>query len=537
MIRDADLHASCLCFGVQNITTDALPNDLTALRALVIESRAETFRWRVAAKHHELTIEKLKLQLARLRRMQFGRSSEKLSAQIEQLELLIEEIETPSAVPAPSAVPTPVRTSAKPARRPLPEHLPREPVIHEVACACPSCGGGLRRIGEDVAEVLDYVPSHWKVIRHIRPKFACDACDRIVQAAAPTRPIARGLAGAGLLAHVLVSKYCDHLPLYRQSEIYAREGVELERSTLADWVGESAALLAPLVERIGTHVFSGSKVHGDDTPVPVLAPGLGRTKTGRLWTYVRDDRPAGSQVSPAVLFRYTPDRRGEHPKEHLKNFRGTLQADAYAGFQHLYGTGRINEAACWAHVRRKFFDLLEATQSTIAQEAIERIRALYAIEEQINGKPPDQRRAQRQARAGPLLDDLKTWLNGTASQLSAKSALALAIRYATSRWTALTRYRDDGTLEIDNNSAERALRAVALGRKNYLFCGADSGGERAAAIYTLIGTAKLNGIDPEAYLRHVLDRIADHPINQIGALLPWNLASELSKPCQERKAA
>jgi len=517
-------------------TSEALPTDIAALQALVLQGRAESSRLQAAIKHHELTIEKLKLQLARLRRMQFGRSSEKLSQQIEQLELLIEELETPGAVPAP-AVPQPERTSSPPARRPLPEHLPREAVVHEAACACPACGGGLRRIGEDVAEMLDYVPSHWKVIRHIRPKLACDACDRIVQAPAPTRPIARGVAGAGLLAHVLVSKYCDHLPLHRQSAIYARDGVDLERSTLADWVGESAALLAPLVERIGAHVLAGTKLHADDTPVPVLAPGLGKTRTGRLWTYVRDDRPAGSTTPPAVLFRYTPDRKGEHPKVHLTNFRGTLQADAYAGFHHLYGGGRIQEAACWAHVRRKFFDLHKATDSPIAQQALDRIGALYAIEKQINGRPPEERRAQRLARAGPLLDDLKAWLISTAAQLSAKSELAAAIRYATSRWPALVRYRDDGHLEIDNNAAERALRAVALGRKNYLFCGADSGGERAAAIYTLIGTAKLNDLDPEAYLRHVLDRIADHPINQVDALLPWNVAGTLSDPCLQRSAA
>lgn len=517
-------------------TADALPTDLDALRAMVLAGRAEIAGLRSALTHRDAQIEKLKLQLARLRRMQFGRSSEKLDREIAQLELLIEELETPAPAVVAARAARDEQQSRRPVRKPLPDHLPREALIHETACSCPACGGALRAVGEDISEVLEYVPSHFKVIRHVRPKMACDACDRIVQATAPSRPIARGLAGPGLLAHVLVGKYCDHLPLYRQSEIYARAGVELERSTLCDWVGECAALLDPLVERIGAYVFGGTKLHADDTPVPVLSPGLGRTKTGRLWTYVRDDRPAGDTTPPAVLFRYTPDRKGERPRQHLKDFRGTLQADAYAGFHHLYGDGRLTEAACWAHVRRKFFDLHQANASPIAQEALDRIGALYAIEREIRGRSPDERRAHRQARAGPLLADFKAWLTQTVQQLSAKSELAGAIRYATSRWPALTRYCADGCIEIDNNAAERALRTVALGRKNYLFAGADSGGERAAAIYSLIGTATLNGLDPEAYLRHVLERIAEHPINQIDALLPWHVAEALT-PCPQRSAA
>lgn len=327
---------------------------------------------------------------------------------------------------------------------------------------------------------------------------------------------------------MLVSKYADHQPLYRQAEIYARDGVEIERSTLADWVGGTSALLAPLVDRIGRHVLSATKIHADDTPVPVLAPGLGKTATGRLWTYVRDDRPAASDVPPAVFFRYSPDRKGEHPRKHLREFRGTLQADGYAGFHHLYDSGHIREAACWAHARRKFHDIYQANGSPIAHEALTRIGALYAIEDDLRGKPPDLRRAGRQARAGPLLDQLKAWMNVIATQVSAKSEIAAAIRYSLSRWPALTRYRDDGTLEIDNNAAERALRAVALGRKNYLFAGSDAGGERAANIYSLIGTAKLNGINPEAYLRHVLERIAEYPINKLDELLPWNLAEQIA---------
>jgi hypothetical protein len=347
-----------------------------------------------------------------------------------------------------------------------------------------------------------------------------------VQVSAPSRPIERGLAGPGLLAHVLVSKYSDHLPLYRQSQIFAREGIDLQRSTLADWVGGASALLEPLINAVSRYVLAAHKIHGDDTPVPVLCPGRGTTKQGRLWTYVRDDRAAGSAEAPAVFFRYSPDRKGERARAHLASFTGVLQADAYAGFDQLYGE-RIQEAACWAHVRRKFYDIHAALASPIAAEALRQIGQLYAIETEIRGRAPDERCSVRQARAGPQLQALYTWLQRTASTLSKKSELAQAIRYALSNWAALTRYRDNGHLEIDNNAAERALRAVALGRKNWLFAGSDDGGERAAAIYTLLGTAKLNELNPESYLRYILERIPDHPINKIDELLPWNLAAKM----------
>jgi transposase len=430
---------------------EALPDDVHALQALVLAQRTE--------------LEHLKLLIAKLRRLQFGRSSEKLDREVEQLELRLEELQSTEAKAQLASKSEPAQKKI-PTRKPLPEHLPRERVVHAPACTCPECGCEMRQIGEDVSEVLDYVPARFRVIQHVRPKLACPGCERIVQVTAPSRPIDRCLAGAGLLAHILVSKYADHLPLYRQAQSYARDGVELERSTMAEWVGYCSHLLEPLTEALARYVLGAAKLHADDTPVPVLDPGRGKTKTGRLWVYVRDDRPAGSTDAPAVLFRYAPDRRGERPGEHLKEFTGILQADAYAGFNHLYANGRIQEAACWAHARRAFYDIHQANNSPIAAEALERIRALYAIEADIRGSPPQRRAEIRHARAGPLLDDLRAWLKQTLARLSKKSELAKAIGYVLTRWTALTRYCEDGRIEIDNNPAERALRAVALGRNN-----------------------------------------------------------------------
>ena len=496
-----------------------LPTDTQALQALVRVLAGDV-------KSKGLLIEQLKAQIAKLKRMQFGKSSEKLDSQIAQLELQLDELEedeADAAARSPAALQTLIKeTPEKPYRKPLPDHLPRQDEVHEPACTCPNCGGAMRKLGEDVTEILDYVPASFKVIRHVRPKLSCRVCETIVQSPMPSLPIERGRPGAGLLAHVLVAKYADHLPLYRQSGIYAREGVELERSTLADWVGRCVALLDPLIEALRKDVLSSTALHGDDTPVPVLAPGLGKTKTGRLWTYVRDGRSYGSDQPPAAVFFYSPDRKGEHPQSHLKNFKGILHADGYAGFNAIFETGKVTEAACWAHVRRKFFDVHVANGSPIAKEALDKIAALYAVEAQIKGWPPDKRQHYREGHAAPLIADLKAWLEATLTKLSGKSELAGAVRYALSRWKALNNYLHDGRIEIDNNAAERSIRGIALGRKNYLFAGSDTGGNRAAAVYSLIETCKLNTIDPEAYLRDILARIPDHKINRINELLPWN---------------
>ena len=503
------------------ISPDQLPNDPQALKEIIAAMAQDA----IAA---QAEIAKLRFQLARYRRAQYGQSSEKLAREAEQLELAIETLEADQAErlaatsPVVAAAIEAVSDAQKPARRPLPEHLPREDVIHPAPCTCPTCGGALRRIGEDITETLDYVPGRFKVIRHVRAKLSCRTCDTVVAAPVPDHAIARGRAGTGLLAHIVVSKYDDHLPLYRQAEIFAREGVNLETSTLSGWVGATAAALGPLIDALAADVMASDTLHVDDTPVPVLAPGSGKTKTGRLWTYVRDERPFAGERPPAALFFYSPDRKGEHPRTHLKDFRGVIHADGYAGFNELFFGNRIVEAACWAHVRRKFFDVHTANASLIAKEALERIGKLYEIEKEIQGFVPDHRRRERQKRSKPIAAALAAWADETRPKLSRKSELAAAFRYMRARWTALMRCFDDGRLVLDNNPAERALRGVAIGRKNYLFAGSDAGGRRAAAMYSLIESAKLNGINPQLYLADLLTRIADHPARQIADLLPWS---------------
>jgi transposase len=525
-----------------SLSRSVLPSDPDELRAFAQALQAEYTSVKSALEAEiyakTLHIEKLKSQLAALRRARFGRSSEKLDREIEQLELLIgdlEEVQAETAErmqPPETAGPTQCRNRMQPVRRALPEHLPRERVEHELPCACPACGGTrLSVIGTDTREVLEYVPSQFKVIVHERPKVSCRDCETITQPAMPSLPIKRGLPGPALLAHVLVSKYCDHLPLHRQSAIYSRASVEIERSTMADWVGRMAFLLEPLAEAVAKHVRAGETIHADDTPVPVLDPGRGKTKTGRLWVAVRDERPWGSAVPPAAFYRYAPDRKAEQAQALLKDCRGYLHADAYGGFKNLYephpitGEAKFTEVACWAHARRKIYEVHAATASPAAASLLAMIALLFTIESDIRGVTPERRLAIRREQAVPLLAQLKYNFESTLSQVSGKSALAQALRYSLSRWEALTRYTQDGRLDICNNAAERSIRPLAIDRKNWLFAGSDLGGERAAIIYTLTETAKMNGIDPEAYLRAVIDRIADHPMKKIGELLPWNITS------------
>jgi transposase len=512
--------------------SESLPTDLAAAHAVILAQRERLIEAESERTCFRLEIGRLKLLLAKARRAQFGQTSERGKQIIEQLQLAISDLEeTQAEIETKAQIatrPTAERRRSidarKPARRPLPDHLPRERVVHPAPCVCDKCGGTrLRKLGEIVTESLECEPRRWKVIQHVRETMTCRDCESITQTPAPSHPIARGRAAPHLLALVLASKYANHLPLNRQSEIYAREGAAIEVSTLADWVGACAASLEPIIARIRAHVFAAERIHADDTTVPILAKG--KTATGRLWTYVRDDRPFGGPDPPAAVFYASRDRTSTHPERHLAGYSGIMQADAYAGFNALYAIGRkpgpIIEAACFAHARRKFFDLAKVAKAPIAIEAVARIDALFSIEREINGRPAAERLAVRQERLRPLVDELEVWLAAQRPKLSPRSELAKAITYSLKRWTSLTRFLEDGRICMSNNAAERALRGVALGRANWTFAGSDRGAERAAAIYTLIATCKLNGVDPQAYLADILARLADHPARRIDDLMPW----------------
>ena len=523
-------------------THDSLPDDINALRTALAAEQLARREAEARASGAEAMIAHLKLMIAKLRHDRFGASSERGRKLLDQLELALEEAEAAASEaetgkPEPNAPARPF-TRRKPVRGPLPEHLPRERVVLPGPSACPCCGGRLARLGETITETLEVIPRRWKVVQTVREKFSCRSCETITQPPAPFHPIARGRAGPNLLATIMEAKFGQHLPLNRQSETFAREGIELDVSTLADWVGACSATLAPLVTLIRVHVMAGGRIHGDDTTVPVLA--RGKTITGRLWAYVRDDRPFGGEASPAAIFHYSADRGGAHPRQHLAGYAGILQADAYAGFNELYAPrrlpGPITEAGCWAHSRRKFFSLAEIAKAPLALEAVRRIDVIFDVEREINGLPAEQRLAVRKDQVAPLVSDLETWMRRERARLSRHAEVAKAMDYMLKRWGSFTRFLTDGRICLTNNAAERALRGVALGRKSWLFAGSDRGGERAASMYSLIVTAKLNDVDPRAWLADVLAKIADHPASRLHELLPWNWKLAQEKPPDELAA-
>lgn len=523
--------------------TGADPLDIEALKAALAEAEARAAVAEAKASSAEAQLAHLQLMIEKLKRELYGRRSERKARLLDQLELELEELtararEDELAAEKAAAGTTTVKafTRRKPARRPFPDHLPRERVVIPAPTVCDCCGSDrLSKIGEDVTETLEVVPRQWKVIQTVREKFTCRDCERISQPPAPFHAVPRGWAGPNLLAMILFEKYGQHQPLNRQSARYAREGVDLSVSTLADQVGACAVALRPIHDLIAAHVLAAERLHGDDTTVPVLAKG--RTVTGRAWVYVRDDAPFGGADPPAALFHYSQDRSGDHPVEHLHDFAGILQADAYAGYGQLYQPDRrpgpITEALCWSHARRKFYELADIAASKrrakrappispLAAEAVKRIDALFDIERDINGQTAERRLSARRDRSAPLVADLAAWMHAERARLSRHAPLAKAMDYMLKRWEPFVRFLDDGRICLTNNAAERALRGIALGRKSWLFAGSDRGGARAAVMYTLIGTAKLNDVDPQAWLADVLARIADHPNNRLDELLPWN---------------
>ena len=510
-----------------DIDLAALPDDVETLQRMVRSLAVE----RTALSEAQAEIERLRLIVQKLQRNQFGRRAERLEG--DQLQFGFEDLEADLAraeARLPSGTGKAPRARSQVDRPSLPAHLPREDMRLDIEHqACPCCGGELHLIGETVSEMLDHVPARLRVIRICRPRYGCRACGTIHQAPAPDRPIAKGLATPGLLAHVLVAKYCDHLPLYRQSQIFARQGVELDRSTLANWVGGAVWWLEPLQARLAEHVFASQTLFADDTPIPVLDPGRGRTKTGRLWVYARDDRPWAGPEPPAAVYFYSPDRRSERPAGHLERFKGVVQVDGYPGFERLCAGGKIQLAACWAHARRKFYEVHQATGSPVAAEALRRIAELYAIEATIRGQTAEARQNARLARSLPLVEAMKSWLEAELNRLPPRGGLADAIRYALTRWAALCRFLHDGRIELDNNTVERAIRPIALGRKNHLFAGSDGGAARWAIIASLLATAKLNDVEPFAYLKDVMEHLSNgHLMSRLDDLLPWNWASPLA---------
>jgi transposase len=532
---------------------DSLPDDVDALKEALLAATSRALRVeaelaiaRAKASDDEAIIAHQKLRIAKLQRALHGQQSERTVRLLDQMELGLEESEsaaTEDEIAAESAAARTTNVAAfvrkRPSRQPFPAHLPRERVVETAPAACLCCGGTrLRKLGEDVTETLEVIPRRWKVIQHVREKFTCRDCEKVSQAPAPFHVTPRGWAGPNLLAMILFEKFGQHQPLNRQADRYGREGVPLSLSTLADQVGACCAALAPLLQRLEAHVFAAERLHADDTTVPVLA--RDKTDTGRCWTYVRDDRPFGGEAAPAAMFYYSRDRGGGHPQRHLANYAGLLQADAYGGYGQLYAADRapgpILEAACWVHARRPFFVLADleaaarrkaqgnatAVISPIALEAVRRIDALFAIERDINGQSADRRRAVRQEFSAPLVAGLESWFREQRARLSRGNELARAIDYMLKRWASFTRFLGDGRLCLSNNAAERALRGIALGRKSWLFAGSDRGGDRTAAMYSLIVSAKLNDVDPQAWLADVLARIASHPASHIDELLPWH---------------
>ena len=519
----------CLNHDVMQAAASA-PDDLAALRAALAAEQLARREAEARASGAEAMVAHLKLLIAKLRHDRFGASSERGRKLLDQLELQLEELEAAAAEDEAAldadkkAQPARSTTRRKPVRGPLPAHLPRERRVVPAPTACPCCNGKLAKLGEDITETLEVIPRQFKVIQTVRERFTCRACETITQPPAPFHPIARGRAGPELLATILEAKFGQHLPLNRQSETFAREGIELDVSTLAGWVGACTATLAPLTALIEAHVMAADRIHGDDTTVPVLAKG--KTVTGRLWTYVRDDLPFAGPAPPAAIFYYSPDRGGEHPRKHLAGYAGILQADAYAGFNELYHEARkpgpIAEAGCWAHGRRKLFDLAQLARAPLAAEAVRRIDAIFDVERSINGLPAEQRLAVRQKAVAPLVTELEVWMRAVRSKMSRHADVAKAMDYMLKRWGTFSRFLNDGRICLTNNAAERALRGVALGRKAWLFAGSDRGGERAAAIYSLVVTCKLNNVDPRAWLADVLAGIADHPASRLDELLPWH---------------